>query len=40
MYCLTQKYTREYILPKNRTQNYTGGIFFVGGYISACYTGQ
>ena len=26
MYCLTQKYTGGYILPKNRMQNYTGGI--------------
>ena len=26
MYCLMQKYTGRYILPKNRAQNYTGGI--------------
>ena len=26
MYCLMQKYTGGYILPKNHTQNYTGGI--------------
>ena len=26
MYCLMQKYTGGYILPKNHMQNYTGGI--------------
>ena len=31
MYCLMQKYTRGYILPKNCMQNYTGGIISWAG---------
>ena len=34
MYCLMQKYTRGYILPKNRTQNYIRGIIlWVGIFL-------
>ena len=34
MYCLMQKYTRGYILPKNRMQNYTRGIIlWVGIFL-------
>ena len=34
MYCLMQKYSGGYILPKDHMQNYTGGIIsWVGIFL-------